>query len=291
MILITGATGNIGLELTKRLFDRSLSVRVFVRDRSRARAIAFPGIELVEGDFARPDTFARALDGVDHLFLLIPSSANVEQQQRNFVDAAKRAHVKHIVKLSPLGANAVAPGRFPRYHAGVEHHILKSRIPYTFLRSNLFMQALLNFRSTIASQGTFYAPAGDTRVSVIDVRDIASVAVAALTSSSEHENQTYELTGPEALTHAEMATELSETFGRPVKYVDVPPETMLQMLLDSHMPAWQAAGVIEDYDHYRRGEAAAITSVVRDVTQHQPTRFSQFAADYARQFLTQAASA
>lgn len=290
MILVTGATGKIGFELIKRLFDRSLPVRVFVRDRSRARAIAFPGIEFVEGDFARPDTFTRALDGVDHLFLLIPSSANVELQQRNFVDAAKRARVKHIVKLSPLDANAGAPGRFPRYHAGVEQHILKSRVPYTFLRSNLVMQALLHFRSTIASQGTFSAPAGNTRVSVIDVRDIASVAVAALTCS-EHENQTYELTGPEALTHAEMATELSETFGRPVKYVDVPPETMLQMLLDSRMPAWQAAGVIEDYDHYRRGEAAAITSAVRDVTQSQPTRFSQFAADYARQFLAQAVGA
>lgn len=290
MILVTGATGNVGRELIKILFNKSLPVRVFVRDRSRARAIAFPGIELVEGDFARPDTFTRALDGVDQLFLLIPSSSNVEQQQRNFVDAAKRARVKHIVKLSQFSADSAAPDRFRRYHAGVEHHILKSRVPYTFLRPNLFMQGLLNFRSTIESQGTFYAPAGSARVSTIDVRDIASVAAVALTHS-EHENQIYELTGPEALTHAEMAVELSEAFGKPVKFVDVPPEGMLQTLLGMRMPRWQAEGVIEDYAHYRRGEASAITSVVRDITGEPATRFAQFAADYTRQFLGKAAGA
>ena len=290
MILVTGATGNVGLELTRKLFDKGLPVRAFVRDRSRARAIALPGIELVEGDFARPDTFARALDGVDQLFLLMPSSAEVEQRQRNFVDAAKRARIKHVVKLSQFGANAAAVGRFQRYHAGVEHHILKSRIPYTFLRPNLFMQALLNFRSSISSEGTFFAPAGNARVSVIDVRDIASVAAAAL-ARSEHENQTYELTGPEALTHAEMAGEFSEVFGKTIKYSDVPPETMLQTLLDLRIARWQAEGVIEDYDHYRRGEAAVVTSAVRDITQSPPTRFSQFAADYARQFLGKAAGA
>jgi uncharacterized protein YbjT (DUF2867 family) len=290
MILVTGATGNVGLELVKRLFDRSLPVRAFVRDRSRARAIALPGIELVEGDFSRPETFTRALDGVDQLFLLVPMSADVEHQQRNFVDAAKRVRVKHIVMLSQFGANAAAPGRFERYHAGVEHYILKSRIPYTFLRPNLFMQALLNFRSTIASQGTFYAPAGDARISIIDVRDIASVAVAALTRS-EHENQTYELTGPEALTHTEMATEFSEAFGKTVKYVDVPSETMLQTLLDLRVPRWQAEGVIEDFNQYRRGDAAAITSAVRDITKQPAIRFAQFAADYARQFLGKAAGA
>jgi len=290
MILITGATGNVGIELTRKLFDRGLPVRAFVRDRSRAKAISLPGIELVEGDFARPDTFARALDGVEQLFLLMPSSADVEQRQRNFVDAAKRARVKHVVKLSQFGANAAAAGRFLRYHAGVEHHILKSRIPYTFLRPNLFMQVLLNFRSSIALQGTFYAPAGTARVSVIDVRDVASAAAAVLTNS-EHENKTYELTGPEALTHTEMAIELSEVFGRTVNYVDVPPESMLQTLLDLRIPQWQAAGVIEDYDRYRSGEAAGVTSAVRDITQHQPTRFSQFAADYARQFLGKAAGA
>ena len=105
MILITGATGNIGVELVKILSGTRQSVRAFVRNRSRAQAINVPGIELVQGDFARPETFMPALDGVDRLFLLIPSSAEVEQQQRNFVDAAKRSKVRHVVKLYQLAAD------------------------------------------------------------------------------------------------------------------------------------------------------------------------------------------
>lgn len=290
MILITGATGNIGTELVKRLSGSGRSVRAFVRSRTQAQTIDLPGIELVEGDFAEPKTFMPALESVDCLFLLIPSSSEVEQQQRNFVDAAKRSRVKHIVKLSQLGADEKAPGRFQRYHGAVEKYILKSDIPYTFLRPNLFMQGLLNFRSTISSQGAFYAPAGNAKVSVVDVRDIASLAARVLTESG-HEGKTYDITGPQALTHAEMADQLSKAAGKPIKYVDVPPDAMRQALLGSGMPEWQADGLVEDYDHYRRGEAGVVTQTVRDVTGSEATSFSKFAKDYVGRLLGKAAGA
>ncbi len=86
MILVTGATGNIGVELIKKLCDRGQRVRAFVRDRVRAQAIAFPGVEFAEGDFSKPGTFVSALEGVDRLFLLIPSSADVEERQRSFCE-------------------------------------------------------------------------------------------------------------------------------------------------------------------------------------------------------------
>ena len=145
MILITGATGNVGAELIKKLSEHGTPARAFVRDRAQARAIALPGIEIVEGDFTKPETLTRALVGVDRLFLLIPSSSQVEKQQRGFVDAAKRSGVRHIVKLSQLGADTHSPGRFQRYHGAVENHILRSGIAHTFLRPNLFMQGLLKF--------------------------------------------------------------------------------------------------------------------------------------------------
>ncbi len=290
MILITGATGNIGAELVRRLSGRGQPVRAFVRSRAQAQTIHLPGIELVEGDFAEPKTFTAALQNVDCLFLLIPSSSEVEHQQRNFVDAAKRTKVRHIVKLSQLGADERAPGRFQRYHGSVEKYILQAGLPYTFLRPNLFMQGLLNFRSTISSQSAFYAPAGNAKVSVVDVRDIASVAAKALTESG-HEGKTYDITGPQALTHAEMADQLSKALGKPIKYIDVSPHTMSQALLGFGMPAWQADGLVEDYDHYRRGEAAEVTSTVRDITGSEATRFSRFAKDYAAKFLGKAAGA
>src|SRR5262245_48975087 len=110
MILITGATGNVGTEVVKKLAEGKHRVRAFVRNRTQAREITLPGVEIVEGDFTKPKTFARALDGVEKLFLLTPSSAEAEQQQCNLVDEARGAKVKYIVKLSQLGASASAPG-------------------------------------------------------------------------------------------------------------------------------------------------------------------------------------
>lgn len=288
MILVTGATGNVGMELVKRLSQRGEPVRAFVRNRTQAQAIASPRTELVEGDFAKPGTFTPALAGVDRLFLLIPSSSEVEEQQRNFVDAAKRSHVRHIVKLSQLGANENAPGRFQRYHGAVEKYIVNSGIPHTFLRPNLFMQGLYNFIPTISTQGVFYAPAGDAKVSIVDVRDIASVAAKVLAEPG-HEGKTYDITGPQALSHVDFADQLSKATGKAIKYIDIPPGDMRKALLGFGMPPWQADGLVEDYDHYRRGEAAIVTRTVRDITGRDAASFFQFARDHAARFIGKAA--
>jgi len=288
MILVTGATGKIGIELVRQLWARGEPVRAFDRNRAHCKAITLPGLDLVEGDFNKPQTVARGLVGVDRLFLLIPSSSEVEKLQRNFVDAAKRNNVRHIVNLSKLGADERAKGRFQRYHGAVENYIRRSGIPFTFLRPNLFMQSLLDFRSTISSKGEFYGLAGDGKVSLVDVRDIAAVAVRALTEPG-HEGKTYDLTGPESLTHAEIAEQLSKALGKHVEYVDVAPEVMREALESFGLPPWQADGVIEDYEHYRRGEAARVTSTVGDLTRTDPTSFFQFVQDYAGRFLGRAA--
>jgi uncharacterized protein YbjT (DUF2867 family) len=270
MILVTGATGNNGTEIVKRLAATTqVQVRAMVRNRERASAIALPHVEVVEGDFDRPATLLSALAGVERAFLLTNSSERAQAQQIAFIDAARHSGVAHIVKLSQLGAEAHSPVRFLRYHAAVEATLQASGIAYTLLRPNLFMQGLLNFRSTIATQNAFYAAAGDAKVSVIDLRDIADVAVAALTEAG-HEGKIYELTGPQALTHAEMAELLSKVLGRRVTFVDISPEAMREALLEFGFPVWQADGLIEDYAHYRRGEAAAVRSGVQDAIGKAP---------------------
>jgi uncharacterized protein YbjT (DUF2867 family) len=230
-----------------------------------------------------------ALAGIDRLFLLIPSSADVEQQERNFVDMAKLSKVKHIVKLSQLGADAHSSARFQRYHGVIENHIRKSGVPYTFLRPTLFMQGLLNFQETISSQDALYAPAGNAKVSVVDVRDIASIAALTLTESG-HEGKTYDITGPEPLTHVEMADQLSHALGKPVEYLDVSPEAMRETLLGAGMPVWRANGLLEDYERYRRGEADMVASTVSDLTGSEPITFFQFAQDYIERFLGKVAA-
>jgi uncharacterized protein YbjT (DUF2867 family) len=288
MILVTGASGSVGTELVKQLWARGESVRAFVRNRAHARAITLPGLDIAEGDFNKPQSVARSLAGVDSLFLLVPSSSEAEKLQRSLVDAAKRSNVRRIVKLSQLGADERAPGRFQRYHGAVESYIRRSGIPFTYLRPNLFMQSLLNFRSTISSKGEFYGLAGDGKVSIVDVRDIAAAAARVLTEPG-HDGRTYNITGPEALTHAEIAEQLSEVLGKHIEYVDVAPDMMREALLSFGLPPWQADGVIEDYQQYRRGEAAIVSSAVRDVTKNEPTSFFHFAQDYAGKFVGKAA--
>jgi uncharacterized protein YbjT (DUF2867 family) len=146
VILVTGATGNNGTEIVKRLAAKAdVQVRAMVRNRDRAGAIALPQVEVLEADFDRPATLLSALAGVERAFLLTPSSERAQAQQIAFIDAAQQSGVTHIVKLSQLGAEASSPVRFLRYHAAVEAALQASGIAYTLLRPNLYMQGLLNF--------------------------------------------------------------------------------------------------------------------------------------------------
>lgn len=283
-ILITGATGNIGKELIKTLSAQNMHFRAMVRSTRAAETLAaLESAEVVIGDFDDETSVANALKDVDRAFLLTNSTEHAETQQSTFVDVASRCGVKQIVKLSQWAADADSPVRFLRYHAVVEQKIRESGIAYTFLRPNLFMQGLLGFRETIVTQGKFFAAAGDAKISAVDVRDIAAVAAAALTGVG-HEGKVYDLTGPEALTHQEMAEKLSLALKRQIQFIDVPPEAMREALISVGIPVWQADGLIEDYAHYRRDEASAVMTGVQDATGNPPHSFDDFARDYAPVF-------
>lgn len=283
-ILVTGATGNIGSELVKLLSKQAVPFRVVVRSANDAQVLAsLPGVEVVLGDFDNPATMGLALRGIDRAFLLTPSSEQAEAQQLNFVKEAKKAGVQHIVKLSQLAAKADSPVRFLRYHAIVEQALRESGMDFTFLRPNLFMQGLLGFRDSIVEQGKFFAAIGQAKISAVDVRDIAAVAAAALTGPG-HAGMTYTLTGPQALTHSEMADELATALDYAITFIDITPEAMRGALTGFGFPAWQADGLIEDYAHYSRGEASAITSDVSNVLGMPARSFTDFARAYAPAF-------
>jgi uncharacterized protein YbjT (DUF2867 family) len=241
-------------------------------------------LEFVEADFDDTASLRQALSGVQRAFLVTNSSERVAERQLRFVALARESGVKHIVYLSQLHASSESPLRFLRYHAAVEEALRGSGMSYTNLRPNLYMQGLLMIGKSIASEGRFFAPAGDARVSVVDVRDIAAVAVAALTQTG-HEGKTYDITGPEALTHAQMAAQLAQALNRPVTFVDVPEQVFREALRGLHMPDWQADGLIEDYAHYRRGEASGISSAVEEVTGQPARHFIEFARDNKAAFL------
>lgn len=285
-ILLTGATGTVGQALAQTLADRGIPFRALVRQPGAPAAqwlASLPSAEVVLGDFDDPASLQQALVGIERAFLLTNSTEQAEAQQLRFVKLARQAGVLHVVKLSQWAADAASPVRFLCYHAVVEQAIRAAGLTYTFLRPNLFMQGLLAFKDSIKAQGQFFAPIGDACISVIDVRDIAAVAAAALTEPG-HENQTYNLTGPAALTHAEMAASLAEALGHPVTFIDVPPAALRGYLAQAGFPEWQTEGLLEDYAHYQRGEAAVVTYDVQKVTGQLPRNFAAFARAYAPAF-------
>jgi uncharacterized protein YbjT (DUF2867 family) len=283
VILVTGATGNTSSPLVSMLEARGVSIRAMIRRAGDDRRLDVKSASPVVADFDDPASLESALDGVTRAYLVTPSSAAAEEQQVRLAELAARAGVLQIVLLSQYASAEDSPVRFLRYHAAVERRIRELGVGYTFLRPNLFMQGLLGFASTIASDGAFFAPIGVTRVSMVDVRDIADVAAAALTEPG-HLGQTYDITGPEAVTHGDVAAALSRALGRSVIFSDVPPEAFGEVMSNLGMPSWQVDGLLEDYEHYRRGEAAAVSPAVREVTGHAPRDINAFARDYAPAF-------
>ena len=273
----------IGSLLTDALVDQGVEFTVMLRPGASGDQIAGkPGVSSTEGDFDDRESLRRALEGVDRAFLLTNSTERTEAQQIAFVEAAQAQRVGQVVYLSQLAADQQSPVRFLRYHGAVEAALRNSTVGWTFVRPNLILQAYIPFAPIIA-QGALQAPIGDSAVSVVDARDIAAVAAAALTQDG-HVGKTYTVTGPAAVTHTEIATELGDAVGRTVRFESIPPEAFLATLTEVGMPAWQAEGLVEDYAHYDRGEASAVSPDVAQVTGTSPRSLRDFAHDYSDAF-------
>ena len=284
MILVTGATGTTGREVVGELQRLGAAgVRALVRDPARASVIREAGFETAEGDFDRPETLGAALEGVERALLLTPPSPQTFEQQRAFIEAARRAGVRHVVKFSAIGADASAPEGFGKWHGQSEDLLRSSGLAWTMLQPNFFMQNLLGQAQQIAATGAIHQPVGDARASFIDARDIASVAARTLTEEG-HEGQTYVLTGPEALSYAEVAAKLSEATGREIKYVPISPEQFRAGALGAGLPEWLVSALEQLNELFASGRAAEVSDDVPRVGGKEPTTFEQFARDHAAAF-------
>lgn len=275
MILITGASGNVGREVLKQVAATGARVRAAFQSAGKASS-APSGVEVVTMDYRDPKTLA-VLEDVDRVFLVGPPTSNLAALERNAVNAIEDSGVRHIVKLSAMGGREAL---FPRQHAESEDYIKSSGVPYTFLRPNGFMQNFVTYNSaTINTQNAFYGVQGDGKVSHIDIRDIASVAVKVLTEDG-HEGKAYTLTGQEALSNARCAEILSEDAGREIRYVDLPVDQFKQALLTAGVPEWSADALIDLQRFYAWGGASAVTGDVEQLLGRKPISFEQFSRDY-----------
>jgi len=284
MILVTGATGLNGSELVRRLSAKGIPSRALVRNPAKAQPLAsLPNVEVVEGDMARPDSLADALRGVDRAMLISSSDQTMVEVQSSFIDAARRAGVQHIVKLSGIIPELDSPFRFARMHAEIEKRLEASGVAYTHLRAGEFMPSYFRQVPSIVARGVMALPMADARIASIDIGDIAEVAIAVLTTSG-HEGKTYPLTGPESLTMADVAAKLSAAIGKPVRYVDVPPEDARQARLAAGMPPYLAEGLDELFAERRKGKESTVWPTIQDVFGWKPTSFDEFATRNAAIF-------
>ncbi|HEY9855421.1 MAG TPA: SDR family oxidoreductase [Stenomitos sp.] len=272
-ILVTGATGNVGSEVLKRLVAAGAPVFAAVRQPSEEHR---PYAE-VTFDFERPDTFDLALGGVDRLFLMRPPAlADADRTFAPLIRAAQAAKVRHIVFLSLLGAEK--NGMLP--HRKIEDLIVASGIPYTFLRPGFFMQNLsTTHRAEIRDRDTLFVPAGKGATSFIDARDIAEVAAKTLTEPG-HEGQTYALTGAEALGYQEVARLLTEVLGRRITYAN---PSILRFVLTKRreglpMPFVLVMAAI--YGTCKLGLAGTLTPDVERLLGRPPRPMREFIQDH-----------
>jgi uncharacterized protein YbjT (DUF2867 family) len=282
MILITGASGSVGKTVLAEVARSGEKHRAMYRSKEEA-AKAPAGTEKVIADFADKGSLAAALRGVESVYLVCSPIPDLVKLESNAIEACEAAGVRRVVLNSALGAGDY-PKSFPSWHRKVEDKLKSTKMAHCVLRPNSFMQNVLTYYApSIREQGVFYAAMGDARVSFLDVRDIAMVAAKSL-RGSEHDGQTYELNGPEALTYTELADKISRHAGVPAQYVNIPLEAQRKAMLDQGMPEWQVTALLELEEYYINGNGGRVDGLLERLLERQPIRMDAFLKEFAAEF-------
>ena len=214
--------------------------RAMVRTEEQATGLAARGVDVVVGDFEQPESLLEVPEGVNRAFLISRDDPRQPEMEGVFIEAAVRAGMERIVKLSASGAGPENPVALMRRHAQAERTLEVSGLEYTVLRPQLYMQNFLRFGPSVASEGRFTAPMGDGRFALVDVRDVARVAAAALIEEA-HAGATCVVTGPEALSYGEAADTIGAAIGKEVAYEAEEPQAFCDEFLAEHgLPRWRA---------------------------------------------------
>ncbi len=280
MICITGAGGTVGSEVLKQLKSTNMQFRVAYFSKGKADDARSKGIDAAVIDYKQPETLEEAFAGCEKLFLLGPNALDQTRLELNAVEAAKACGVKYIVKQSVMGAQEESYS-LANVHRPVEKAIESSGLAWTFLRPNSFMQNVVTFMSeTIRAEGAFYSASGEAKISHVDVRDIAAVAIQALTGGN-HEGRAYTLTGPEAFTYDEIANELSAVLGRTITHVSLPPSDLKAGMLAGGMPEEFADRLLDLERYFREDRASGIRGDVQLATGSSPRSLRKFLRETA----------
>lgn len=279
-IVVTGATGNTGQLVAEELLRRKVPFVAMARTDKAKRKLAERGIPTVHGDFDDPKSLVKALEGADKAYLVCTPDHMVGPRETAFVHAADKAKVKHVVKCSAYWAGLDAPSGNLRSHGRIERALTDSGLPYTILRPHGFMQTFTLFSwDLIQKAGVLTYPGGDGAIPLVDVRDVAKVAVKALTEKG-HEGKAYDLTGPKMLTFHEVADTLTNVLGKRVVYMPGNEKAFAAMMILMGVPATPREHVATVARLQREHNLGKVESTLRDLG-IEPTTYDQFARDYA----------
>jgi uncharacterized protein YbjT (DUF2867 family) len=289
MILVTGATGLSGSLVIREFARQHAPVRALVRNRAKAHELeTLPTVEVVEGDMLRPETLGPALDGADRVLMISSARERMIQTQCVFIDTAKAAGVRHVVKWSGkesgIGFN---PDHFRSTweHEHIEDYLEGSGLAWTHLRPSQFMQFYLPPAPTAVdvAKGELLLPMENARLSPVAIEDVAKVAVAVL-DGERHEGKSYEMTGPEALTMTEVAERISAEAGKPFRYVNITLEEKRHAWLAAGIPAERVDTVMEVLAERRKCAESRVDLGTHETFGVHPTTFAEFARKNAAAF-------
>jgi (4-alkanoyl-5-oxo-2,5-dihydrofuran-3-yl)methyl phosphate reductase len=283
MILITGATGNIGTELVTNLVSKQTPIRVITRDEKKVAHLG-PEVERVIGDRHELSVVQRALQGTDNVFVIAALFDKDHEADRLLINEAQDAGVRQIVLISSGTVHLGEKNSIGVLHREKELLVEKSGIPWTFLRAGGFMSNAFQWVDTIKSQGKVFNPSGDGKFAPISPSDIAAVAAIALTSSG-HEGKAYDLTGTELLSIQEQVRTLSKVIGSPIECVDVPPEVAAERMKASGLPDILIQGLRDLWVRVRNGESTFYTNEVESLTGRPAQTFETWCYQHRSAFM------
>jgi uncharacterized protein YbjT (DUF2867 family) len=285
MILLTGATGLAGSFIADEFVRQREPVRILVRNRAKAAGLEKnPTVEIVEGDMSRRSSLGSALDGVDRALMISSPLMDMVETQCTFVDACKAAGVRHVIKFSGLDSRRDTAFPFGRMHKEIEEYLEKSGLAWTHLRPSGFMQEYLREAPSIVKEGAFYLALGDVMLNPIDLVDVAKVGFLLLRNGG-HEGARLPMTGPEALTMAEVADRISRAIERTVRYVAVSAIERRQALLAHGIPPEFADALDKQVEErLKGGDESRVNLSTHQLFNVKPTTFLEFAQRNAEAF-------
>jgi len=280
MICVTGSGGTLSSEVIQQLESVGADFRGAYRRKEQVEEARKKGRKAVIMDYNNLESIKSAFEGCDKIFLLGPNLPNQIDLELKAVEAAKAAGVSHIVKQSVFGAMEESYS-LAKIHRTVEKAIEATGLDWTFTRPNSFMQNTVTYLGHFIRTGSaFYSASDNAKISHVDARDIAAIAVKALTESG-HTGKAYTISGPEALSYDEIANKMTEVLGRNITHVHLSPEELKAGMLEGGMPEEIADRMLDLERYFREGKPAIITNTVKEVTGREANNFSDFIRETA----------